>query len=451
MASAHPSHEMITALYELAAVKPNNKSFVDGDTELSIEEFIERASSYGMLFSTEDRVLVTCASPLEALLYFFGACMKGAIPFLGDPTWSAADSAQIAKRYGIDVMVGANIERLNADTPKPPIADATAFVRFTSGSTGYPRALMYSATAAHNAATNFARAAKYDASTKIVCFSHPCNGLAFNTSVLSSVLSGASTHFFGGQLLPSSIATAIQQSSANVMIGFPLVYQLALSRTDRLASTCGALRLCISSAARLAPSLHQSWLSATGVPIGDYYGLAETGPVTFNPGSYAGQGVAMDNCSVRAEHSFTDEPSRISVKTNSMAIGFIPDGGPTLSKDIADGWFTTKDRGTVIDNSLLMLSGRMDRIVSISGLKVDLDSLEAKSKSIIGISDAYATTEDADGRTLIALHLESAQTDRQFVRSELSKTLLPHEYPEKIFVSKKLSRSISGKIRKQQN
>ena len=164
----------------------------------------------------------------------------------------------------------------------PPALDGIGFGRFTSGTTGGSRCLGFSELAAVRAAAAWRQASELTAADTVLCLATLNNGLAFNTCLLSVFGAGARLMLHAGRPIPSSIARAVQNLRPSVLVAFPFAFE-ALTSTGKLER--GDLRLAVSSAAALAPETQQRWHDLTGLGVCDYYGLVETGPVTFNDAS----------------------------------------------------------------------------------------------------------------------------------------------------------------------
>lgn len=71
--------------------------------------------------------------------------------------------------------------------------------------------------------------------------------------------------------------------------------------------------------------------------------------------------------------------------------GRIQISGPVLADDVAnsDGWYETTDLGE-LENGVLKIIGRVNRVLNSGGLKVSLDLIEETVRGIAGVSDAAA-------------------------------------------------------------
>ncbi len=142
----------------------------------------------------------------------------------------------------------------------------------------------------------------------------------------------------------------------------------------------GNMRAVVSGGAAIQPRLVKVFNTA-GIPLLEGYGMTETSPViavnTFNPGeSKVGTvGVPLKNLQVKIS-----ERGEILVKGDSVMAGYYKN--PELTKEtVVDGWMHTGDRGTVDENGLLRITGRVKEIFKTSmGKYISPQLIENKFK-----------------------------------------------------------------------
>ncbi len=166
------------------------------------------------------------------------------------------------------------------------------------------------------------------------------------------------------------------------------------------------VRLAISGAAPLSPSVQQDFESKFKIPILEGYGLTETSPVaTINavhlrrPGSV---GKAIDGVEIRiVDDKEAPLPigaeGEICVRGDCVMKGYynLPDA--TREAFTADGWFKTGDIGALDPEGFLFIRDRKKDMIIIKGLKVFSAQVEASllehpeidEAAIIGIPDEH--------------------------------------------------------------
>lgn len=397
----------------------------------------------------------------------FALLRAGKVPFVADPTWDVPVLLRICETFGCRTVVTGSEHPLSAvaspdrqpvrdDRRTPPsawtlpwIADAgalrpgTAFVRFSSGSTGRPRALEFSAPTALAAAETWRSAAAISERDRVLCLATLNNGLAFNTSLLSTFLAGATLHLHAGLPTPGAIVKNALRAQPTILVGFPFILELLLGQGERLRRSLRDTRLVVSSAAPLTAEIAARWQEATGIPIGHYYGIAETGPVTFNDGRTPGSsGVPLPGADIRAPGR-EGAPGTIAVRTRYQATAYVDDGGPPLSDSTdAEGYFLASDLGYVAADGGLRVVGRAGRVANVAGNKFSLDAVEAAIVSLPGVEGAHVHIRD--GVMTAYVHGPGLPVDA--IRAHCLRVLPPLQVPHRIRPVPHLPRSAAGKI-----
>jgi len=212
----------------------------------------------------------------------------------------------------------------------------------------------------------------------------------------------------------------------------------------------GQLRLAVSSAAPLAPATTRRWQEQTGLGVCNYYGLGETGPVTFNDGTVQGSvGTALPGAEIAIE-PVSGAPAgagRVLVRTRSMATRYLDGRPPDLASSLTpDGFYRTSDLGVLDSAGHLRLTGRVGAVVNVAGRKIDPNEVSAVIRSIPGVSDVLVRGEPAADGELLAAYIESTTVARQVVVDHCRNLLADYKLPGRIVISAKLPRSSAGKV-----
>jgi acyl-coenzyme A synthetase/AMP-(fatty) acid ligase len=404
--------------------------------------------------------------PLSVAILF--ALMRaGKVPFVADPTWDVPVLLHICETFGCRTVVTGPDHPLSAisSSDRQPVRDhrrtppfawtlpwvadtgalrpGTAFVRFSSGSTGTPRALEFSASTALAAAQTWQSAAAISEQDRILCLATLNNGLAFNTSLLSAFLAGATLHLHAGLPTPGAIVKNALQVRPTILVGFPFILELLLGQGERLRRSLHDTRLVVSSAAPLSAEVAARWREVTGIPIGHYYGIAETGPVTFNDGRTPGSsGTPLPGADIRTPGR-EDAPGPIAVRTRYQATAYVDDGGPPLSDSTdAEGYFLTSDLGHIGADGGLRIVGRAGRVANLAGNKFSLDALEAAIASLPGVEGAHVHIRDG----VMTAYVHGPGLPVEAIRAHCLRVLPALQVPHRILPVPHLPRSATGKI-----
>ena len=295
---------------------------LDGATLLRLAA--EFGEWLGDLRAASPRVLIRSRNSTRYVVALVGTLLAGGVPLLLDPLTSDTELGDLIATCGIDLVLddpsagpiagqrsplvddqdgryrahlatraptGHRATRIGRAAAAPALAPGTELCRFTSGSTRTAACIEFSGTAVLAAARSWIVASRLTSQDRVLCFAGLYNGLAFNTSLIPSMLAGAALTIPTGLPTGGYVRRQLAASQPTVLVAFPAVYDaLAESATPLVGAE--QLRLSLSSAARLSLDTAVRLATRHNVRVSDYYGLAETGPVTLDldPAPGSGQG-----------------------------------------------------------------------------------------------------------------------------------------------------------------
>lgn len=410
------------------------------------------------------RVGVVAANSVGYVVCYIGILRAGGVPFLIDAATGPDELARLAGDCSLDLLVhddrdlgdlgdpgpapvaGLSLTRLRGDERRYELLPDTEVCRFTSGSTGRSHCIEFSGRAVVRAAANWARGTDLGQNDRIACFAALSNGLAFNTSLLSTFLAGASLHLGSGLPTASRVTAVLRRHAATRLVGFPALYQ-SLLRRGLAAELVAQIEVAISSAAPLPAETRNRFHAVTGIPISNYYGVAEAGPLTFtaSPGPDGDLGPALPGVGMRAGGD-ADAAAEIQVVSESMGSRYLNAPGGFESRLTPDGYFRTGDQGYLRDG-LLFLTGRTTRYINVAGRKVDPVEVTAALRQAPGVRDAVVfDTVDPHGETQVAAAVASdAALDADLLRRHCAARLTRHKVPARIHVLPEIPVNSIGK------
>ena len=446
-----------------------------GAEEWSYQELgagVERFRDWLLAETTEGPILLVPRNEPSSVAMVFGAIDSGRAPLLADPAWTPVELAEVVRRSAARALVlrkgsavpagfvlraeNGGYQLLTAEAGAEPSAVAlredTAFGRFTSGTTGFPRCLQFSDAAALAAARGWAEAARLSPGDRVLCLATLNNGLCFNTSLLPVFLSGGLLAFHAGRVLPSSLEKSLIAVDATVFVAFPFAYDLLVKRPAGVP-VGPALRLAVSSAAPLAGSIREGWRQATGRSICDYYGVAEVGPCTFNDGSVpdsVGRPLAGVSFTITDEAGLelpAGETGLIRIRTRSMASDYLDREGPPFAANLdEEGRYVSRDIGMLDATGHLVLKGRRGRMINVAGRKIDPVEVEAVVRQVPGVNDVFVCGDESPGRTILAAYVESESVTREQLVAFCVARLAAYKVPQDFVIVPRLPRSSTGKF-----
>ena len=451
------------------------RTAVVGVEALSYEELGRRIEAAVPLLSGRHIGFCLGNRPEYVILYF-AALFGGRLPLLLDANFNTGEIEAIRSDCGLDTLV---IERAKVDAldlpgkgePVPfgaetvllPLArqSAPAFAprpgtevcRFTSGTTGRPKCLEFSGHAVVSAARNWVLGTGMTGGDRTLCLAALSNGLAFNTSLLSTFLAGGELHFLKGAPLTRPVARRIAEAGCTRLVAFPTLYRNFVAPGGPDRSLLAGLRHAISAGAPLWPDVREEFRNQYGLDISDYYGIAETGPVTFerDASHHTGLGQPLPGVELRIAPNPEDEPGigEVLVRTASMASGYLNHPGLFEQRVDAEGFYHSGDRGRIADGRLHLV-GRTQDHINVAGRKIDPTEIVAVVTALDGVADAVAfPDEDLNREALVHLVVVAAREDltRAEVAEACRSRLAPYKVPGRISFVQEIPRTGIGKPR----
>ncbi len=348
-----------------------------------------------------------------------------------------------------------------------PGLDDTATVIFSSGSTGEPKGVMLSH---YNLVSNIAQLGQtFDFNTQdrflgILPFFH---SFGFTATLLVPAVYGVGVVYHPNPLDGGAVGDLVHRYRLTYLMATPSFLGIYL-RTCR-AEDFGSLRLVMAGAEKLPVTLADAFEEKFGIRPVEGYGCTECSPVVAanthdyrtvgfrQRGSRRGRiGQPLPGISVRIVTPDTlappppGEPGLLLVRGPNVMQGYL--GRPDKTAEVLrDGWYNTGDVAALDEDGFLQITGRLSRIIKISGEMVPLDGVEAKLQELAGGDEpAVAVAGVADsvkGERLVVLHTLGDTALRELLQRlpqlDLPKLWIPKA--SQFFALKELPRLASGK------
>jgi acyl-CoA synthetase (AMP-forming)/AMP-acid ligase II len=453
------------------------RTAVAGTEALSYEELGSRShAAAGLLRDAlgEARHVGFClGNRPEYVLLYFGALFAGHLPLLLDANFNTGEIEAIRSDCGLDALVMERSKAEGLDIPgrgepvpfgndvvvlplsrvaEPRFAPRpdTQVCRFTSGTTGRPKCLEFSGHAVVSAARNWVLGTGMTRDDRTLCLAALSNGLAFNTSLLSTFVAGGELHFLKGAPLTRPVARRIEESGITRLVAFPTLYRNFVAPGGPDRSAMASLKHAISAGAPLWPDVREEFRSKYGLDISDYYGIAETGPVTFerDAGHHTGLGQPLPGAEIRIAEA-GGEAGEVLVRTASMASGYLNHPGLFEQRVDSQGFYHSGDRGRLVDGRL-HLAGRTQDHINVAGRKIDPTEVVAVVLELDGVADAVAfPDEDLNREALV--HLVAVASNGGVTKAAVAEAcrsrLAPYKVPGRISFVQEIPRTGIGKPR----
>lgn len=410
---------------------------------------------------TDKVVALAMPNSVDQIITYLACLQTGRIPILVDPLIGDHELLNLKNATGSRYIIRdfaaipsaltesqaelpttrLRVERHAKSSERSPMPEpSTAVCRLTSGSSGEMKCLEFSPQTVTLAASTWVAATDLSSADRILCFAGMQNGLAFNTSLLASLRAGAELRLPAGPTTPRTYIRAQQSKPASVLVAFPAFYDL-LATTSLSTEDVPRPRILLSAAARLKGETRAKLHKRHGLIVNDYYGLAETGPLTFDPTpppDSSTLGFPLPGCRITT----ADE------RAQSEVLAFSPYMATTALNDKTylgsrseNGLFRTGDLGTIRPDGRLVLNGRTGDRLNVAGRKFGAAEVEDGIRTI-GARDVFVFVNDDE--ILCAIVDIDSDWTKLALRKACAQILAPYKVPAQISIHQ-VPRSSTGK------
>jgi O-succinylbenzoic acid--CoA ligase len=249
------------------------------------------------------------------------------------------------------------------------VAEGTAVVVGTSGSTGVPKGVELSAAALmHSARASLARVGARPGERWLCCL--PVTYIAGLQVLVRSLVSGTDP-VLAEHADAQTVAASGCAHVSLVPIQLRRLLDVDIPTNQDLPRPLAGFRSVLLGGAAAPPGLLEA-ARAAGVPVVTTYGMTET------CGGCVYDGIPLDGVQVRI-----GDGERIWIGGPVLFSGYA--GGPRAA---GDGWFRTGDLGRVDPAGRLVVRGRADDVINTGGHKVVPAEVAAALQAHPGVRDA---------------------------------------------------------------
>ncbi len=419
-----------------------------------------------------DRILLRLGNTADFPIAFLGAIAVGLVPV---PTAEGLTEPEITKLAAVvrprailahagvslprdaSAPVLTDIAALMAHAPAAPVLgdpDRLAYLVFTSGSSGQPKAVAH----AHRAV--WARRMMWDGWYGLTSEDRVLHAGAFNwtytlgTGLLDPWAIGATALIPKPGTDPMALPLLLKRHDASIFAAVPGVYRKLLSQPDHLSLP--KLRHGLSAGEKLPDTLRGAWRMATGTDLHEALGMSECstfvsgaparpapkGSLGFpQPGrniavvSEDGSPVAVGDVGVLAIHE--SDPG--------LFLGYASDT-EAPKRALQGAWFLTGDLVAQSPDGSLTYHGRRDDLLTTGGFRIAPMEVEAVFQAAPGVTECAVTAVEvkADTHILALIHCGSAQEDD--LRPLAEAALAGYKRPRLYLHRPSLPRSANGKL-----
>src|SRR5581483_4274377 len=271
-------------------------------------------------------------------------------------------------------------------------------IAFSSGTTGRPKPIALSPEILWHRLTTYAFRGRFAASERIFCGPQLRSQFGFAIS-FSALTFGKMVCFSDNAATSIPVITSYKADLAIIS-----VYQLSnmLDVLEQSNDRLPGLREIQAGGALISDVLLQRARARLPTEITGTYASTEAGTVALAPverlGAARGEGAAGFVVPWASVETYDDNGRKLPTGRDGhirqRTLGMAPVFTPSMREVVSPEWFDPGDYGRVLNNGMLIVSGRSTELINIGGNKISPDRFEQILLQCEGVRDAAVFTVD---------------------------------------------------------
>ncbi len=471
------------------------------DRSLTYGELLAQASRAGNLLralgvAREERVLLVLDDTTAFPVVFLGAMRLGAVPVPVSPLDKAdnfrhfvddsyarvvvADAGSmpmlrevldgrdltfVSARGPAEGAIDLEAELAAQDDELVPAAthrDDMAFWLYSSGSTGRPKGVVHLHHDIEITCETYARQVlgvrEDDVLFSTTKLQH-AYGLGNNLSF--PLHFGATAVLSAGPPRPDTLLAVLRERRPTIFFSVPALYG-ALVRAEGAEDAFGSVRMCVSAAEALSPTIFDRFRDRFGLEIVDGIGSTEMLHIFCSnvPGAVVrgstGRPVPGYELRIVDEDGGAlpgEAVGNLEVRGDSCAAFYWHQHEKTKASMKGD-WFTTGDRYRRTEDGVYVYEGRADDMLKIGGLwvsPVDMENAIMEHPLVDGVGVVGVTVDEVSRVAAYIIRRDGDPTDDELaeeLRALCKQRLRRYEYPHVVRFVGDLPRTVNGKVQR---
>jgi len=422
-----------------------------------------------------DIVLMRLGNTVDFPIAYLGAIAAGLVPVPTSSMLTAAEVAGMAADLdpravlraegvacpdlGIPAVDTAGLHAMR-DLPPAPFhlgdPERMAYVVFTSGTSGRPRAVAH----AHRAI--LARRMMHDGWYGLGPDDRLCHAGAFNwtytlgTGLMDPWSVGATALIPEPGVGPETLPLLLKRHEATIFAAAPGVYRQILKHHPTL--DLPRLRHGLTAGEKVSDRIREDWRAAGGGELYEAFGMSECS--TFISGSPTrpaapgtlgtpqdGRRVALVGEDGQPVPRGTPGVIAVSRRDPGLMLGYLNAADETADR-FAGEWFLTGDLGMMDGDGFIAYAGRADDMMNAGGYRVSPLEVEAAFHGIPGLTEIGVAEVEvkADARLVIAFYTGPQPLDEAELSSIAAARLARYKQPRAFVHIAEMPRNPNGKL-----
>ena len=305
--------------------------------------------------------------------------------------------------------------------PDGGIFEGGHLIKFTSGTTGTPVALLFTEAEMAADGRQIMQTMGVEASDRNYAMIPLGHSYGLGNLIMPLILAGTEI-VMGSAPYPQVVADEIHRYQCTVFPSVPPVLK-ALAHSDVAAESPGSLKRVISAGSPLPPEVAREFLDRYGRRIHNFYGSSETGGICFDRTgdatlSGAGIGTPLDGVTVEV-----DPEGAIFVRSPAVCRSALETRGCRMN-----------DFGRWNSDGVLQLIGRNADFVKVAGKRLFLTEVEQVLAGIDGVVDAYVTQRPSRRGEVQIVALIQGTIPPAELKAQLQREMPGWKIPKRIHV-----------------
>ena len=420
------------------------------------------------------RILLRLGNCVEFPLAFLGAVAAGFLPVACPEALTGPEVTRLCAVVAPALIV-AGAEVALPDTPSCPVIDAAvlmkmskgpagsyqlgdperpAYLVYTSGTTGQPRAVIH----AHRAI--WARQMMTQGWYELTAADRLLHAGSFNwtftlgTGLFDPWTAGATALVPGAGVTPDQLPELLQRSGATLFAAAPAIYRQMLKSGAPLMLP--DLRHGLTAGEKLAGQVRADWTTATGLMLHEAFGLSECSTFVSSCPALPAQAGCVGYAQPGRRIAVMDASGTI-VPRGQIGILAVHRSDPGLfltylgAEDetkarFCGDWFLTGDLAEMAADGAIRTLGRVDDMMNAGGFRVAPDEVETAFALCPGAGDVAAVEMAlGPGKSVIALFY-TGPADPPSLQAHANACLARYKQPRVYRWLKTLPYTANGKL-----
>ncbi|MEW5795013.1 MAG: class I adenylate-forming enzyme family protein [Candidatus Zixiibacteriota bacterium] len=334
---------------------------------------------------------------------------------------------------------------------------APSLIKFTSGSTGEPKGIVLSASNLLAETRNVGEGLALTPDDCILSAVPAFHSYGFDLGVLASLHSGARLEL-RDTFIPRKTMGELARPEISVFLGVPSMYRFFLETRMGEIPNLSHIRYLLSCTAPLSPETINAFHQKFGAVICQHYGSSESGAATTHVPSEVlnrkdSVGQAMPNVRIRivdpdGHATAAGSAGEVVISGAAVALGYAM-GQPGGGSGLKNGEYWTGDVGYLDSDGFLYVTGRLDRLINVGGMKVSPDEVVRVLESCPVVREAAVIgARDQSGEEIVyaavTLKSEAGEND---ILAWCRGRLADYKIPRRVDIRSELPRGATGKVR----